>query len=224
MRFYNVFVAGVLPDGMRAYANHEFSVAFRTYSESIAQEKSEGEVWIFVNWDSYKSKVTDSLLLRRILGTFPKPRTIVMLDEANLEDGRQALSSGADGLIVGPLDRNRIIDRLFTKQLESVSKVTCQRLILGDLIIDFAAHIVRWKGKSIRLTTTEFLLLHHMASYPDRVMSRPELILSLGKQIKSIKERTIDIWIGRIRRALMQAGVPVELRTIRSRGYVLYAV
>ena len=57
--------------------------------------------------------------------------------------------------------------------------------------------------------------------HPARVFTRQQLISALGKQEPPIDERTVDVWIGRLRRALRAAGVTYELRTVRSLGYVL---
>ena len=58
------------------------------------------------------------------------------------------------------------------------------------------------------------------AENPDRVLSRQDLIAGLGKQDPPIDERTVDVWVGRLRRALQAAGAGQPLRTVRSMGYV----
>jgi two-component system phosphate regulon response regulator PhoB len=96
----------------------------------------------------------------------------------------------------------------------------CERIELGNLTIDFAAHRARWRGKPLDLGPNEFRLLAHFAEHPDRVHSRRSLIATLGKGWQSIDERTVDVWIGRLRRALGAQGVTNKLRTVRSVGYV----
>jgi two-component system phosphate regulon response regulator PhoB len=90
---------------------------------------------------------------------------------------------------------------------------------LGSLTVDLAAHRVRWKGKPFALRPNEFRLLAHFARHPDRVFSRARLIAMLGKDCRSIDERTVDVWVG-LRRSLKAQGVPDRLRTVRSMGYV----
>jgi two-component system, OmpR family, phosphate regulon response regulator PhoB len=94
------------------------------------------------------------------------------------------------------------------------------RVELGNLVIDFAAHRARWKNKPIELGPNEFRLLSHFASHPDRVHTRESLIAQLGKDCQAIDERTVDVWVGRLRRALRNQGVPDQLRTVWSVGYV----
>lgn len=63
-------------------------------------------------------------------------------------------------------------------------------------------------------------LLHFLAQNPDRVLSRGDLIAALGKQEPPIDKRTVDVWIGRLRRALRKVGAGERVRTVRSLGYV----
>jgi two-component system, OmpR family, phosphate regulon response regulator PhoB len=95
-----------------------------------------------------------------------------------------------------------------------------ERIELGSLVIDFAAHRARWKSKPIELGPNEFRLLGHFASHPDRVHSRGSLIAELGRDGQQIDERTVDVWVGRLRRALRKQGVTVQIRTVWSLGYV----
>jgi two-component system phosphate regulon response regulator PhoB len=66
----------------------------------------------------------------------------------------------------------------------------------------------------------EFRLLRYFVEHPGRVFTRSQLISALGKQEPAVDERTVDVWIGRLRRALRAAGAGNPLRTVRSLGYV----
>ncbi|MGL5837484.1 MAG: winged helix-turn-helix domain-containing protein [Sphingorhabdus sp.] len=89
-----------------------------------------------------------------------------------------------------------------------------------DLLVDTVAMLVRYRGQRIIFAPNEFRLLAHFTANPDRVFTRGALIDALGKHQKGIDERTVDVWIGRIRRVLKGRGVPDRLRTVRSMGYV----
>ena len=80
---------------------------------------------------------------------------------------------------------------------------------------------MRWRGLPVALRPNEFALLVHFVEHPDRVFSRTALIATLGKDDNGIDERTVDVWVGRLRRALKSQGAPDPLRTVRSLGYVL---
>ena len=92
---------------------------------------------------------------------------------------------------------------------------------LGSLTVDLAAFQARWKNKPIALQPTELRLLRSLAEHPGRVFTRSQLITALGKLDPPIDERTVDVWIGRLRRALRAAGAEQQLRTVRQLGYVL---
>jgi len=97
------------------------------------------------------------------------------------------------------------------------------RLRHGELVIDLVAFAARYRGKLLILRPNEFRLLAFFAANPDRVFSRKELIGSLSKD-GDLDERTVDVWAGRLRRALKQQGAPDPLRTVRARGYVLDSI
>ena len=99
-----------------------------------------------------------------------------------------------------------------------------RRLRHGELVIDPVAFAARFRGKVLALRPNEFRLLAFFVANPDRVFSRTELIESLGKDSGLIDERTVDVWTGRLRRALRAAGVPDPLRTVRALGYVLDSI
>jgi len=99
-----------------------------------------------------------------------------------------------------------------------------RRMRHGELVVDLAAFAARWQGRVIALRPNEFRLLAHFVAHPDRVFSRADLIASLGKDGDLLDERTVDVWTGRLRRALREHGVPDPLRTVRSLGYVLDSI
>jgi two-component system phosphate regulon response regulator PhoB len=97
---------------------------------------------------------------------------------------------------------------------------TSKRVELGNLAIDFAAYRARWKNKPLELGPNEFRLLCHFACHPDQVHTRSSLIAHLGKNCELIDERTVDVWVGRLRRSLRKQGADAPLRTVWSIGYV----
>ena len=90
----------------------------------------------------------------------------------------------------------------------------------NGLKIDLPTEEVRWKDKIVALRPTELCLMCFFAENADRVLSRAELIRGLGKQQQPIDERTVDVWVGRLRRALRDVGAGNPIRTVRSLGYV----
>ncbi|MDY7098484.1 MAG: response regulator transcription factor, partial [Pseudomonadota bacterium] len=181
----------------------------------------EGPVWAFVDW------VMDDLagleMCRRLRAD---PRTheahvTIVLEEDDAEDRRRALKAGADDYMLGPLTRTAVLDRVLALQSRGAERHAANRLESGALTIDMAALQARWAGEPITLRPNEFRLLRFFAENPNQVMSREDLISGLGKREPPIDERTVDVWIGRLRRALKAAGAGNPLRTVRSMGYVL---
>ena len=97
---------------------------------------------------------------------------------------------------------------------------TSERIELGDVVVEPQAYRVKYKGQRVNLAPNEFQLLLHFAHSPDKVFSREDLIQLSGKPLDEIESRTVDVWIGRLRRAFKKVGAPEVIRTIRPIGYV----
>jgi len=145
----------------------------------------------------------------------------MVLEEDDSDMRRRALRAGADDYLVGPLTPEILHSRLQQYRKLSDAGAATERLAHGDLTVDLAAHQARWRGRPIALRPNEFRLLAHFIEHPDRVFSRTSLIAMLGKDSEAIDERTVDVWVGRLRRALRAQGAPDPLRTVRSMGYVM---
>ena len=144
----------------------------------------------------------------------------MILESCDAEDKRRALAAGADDYIVGPVDRTTVLDRVLALGTGRSGTAALKTFTLGELEIDMDALQARWADKPISLRPNEFRLLRYFAENADRVLSRDDLIEGLGKQEPPIDERTVDVWIGRLRRALRAAGAGEPIRTVRSLGYV----
>tara|TARA_B100000949_G_scaffold233207_1_gene249115 strand:- start:1542 stop:1988 length:447 start_codon:yes stop_codon:yes gene_type:complete len=144
----------------------------------------------------------------------------MVLESCDAEDKRRALAAGADDYVVGPVDRTAVLDRVLALGTGRVAQASARPFVLGDLEIDLPALQARWRQQPIPLRPNEFRLLRFFAENADRVLGRTELIDGLGKQDPPIDERTVDVWIGRLRRALREVGAGEPIRTVRSLGYV----
>lgn len=181
------------------------------------------QYWCFVDW--LLPDLSGIEMCRRLRET-PATRyahITMVLEDDDSEAKKRALLSGADDYLLGPLNAERLAKRLhyYRKQQSIAPPAPC--LSQGDLQIDLAAVLVRYRDKRITLAPNEFRLLAHFLGNPDRVFTRTSLISVLGKQGEAIDERTVDVWIGRLRRALAAQGYPDRLRTVRSMGYVFDA-
>lgn len=220
MAVINILMTAEQVDAFDDFDNGEVRYIFGHLSSGGPQRLIEGSVCAFVDW------VLDDLsgleMCRRLRAD---PRTAdahvtMVLESCDAEDKRRALAAGADDYVVGPVDRTVVLDRVLALGTGRISQVGSRPLKLGDLEIDLPALQARWDDKPITLRPNEFRLLRFFAENADRVLSRTELIDGLGKQDPPIDERTVDVWIGRLRRALRNVGAGEPIRTVRSLGYV----
>ena len=203
-----------------SFDNGEIRYVFDHLTARGPQRLIEGPVCAFVDW--VLEELSGLEMCRRLRAD---PRTsdahiTMVLESCDADDKRRALAAGADDYVVGPVDRTAVLDRVLALGTGRVAQAGAQPFVLGELEIDLPALQARWKTKPIPLRPNEFRLLRFFAENADRVLGRTELIDGLGKQEPPIDERTVDVWIGRLRRALRQVGAGEPIRTVRSLGYV----
>ncbi|QSB44438.1 response regulator transcription factor [Tsuneonella flava] len=223
MDVVNIFVTGNAVETMDDFVHDGTRYTFDRLDPDGPKRLVEGPVRAFVDW------VMDDLagleMCRRLRADarMAEAHVTMVLEEDDPEDRRRALRAGADDYIVGPVDRTAILDRVLAVQTHRQMRHAAQRFEIGDLTIDMTALQARWLGEPIVLRPNEFRLLRFFAENANRVMGREEIIAGLGKQEPAIDARTVDVWIGRLRRALKAAGAGNPLRTVRSLGYVFDA-
>ena len=185
------------------------------------QPQLEGRIWCFIDW--LLPEISGLEMCRRLRDdrATAHAHITIVLEEDDSEARRRSLRAGADDYLVGPLTPARLVQRLRQYGPGGAIAKAPARLTHGDLALDLAAHQVRWRGRPIVLRPNEFRLLAHFIDHPDQLFSRSGLIATLGKDCDAIDERTVDVWVGRLRRSLKAHGVPDPLRTVRSMGYVL---
>ncbi len=220
VRTINIFLTDPIAGELADFDNGDLRYAFARLYPDGPRRLVEGQVYAFIDW------VMDDLsgleMCRRLRSDprMTEAHIAIVLEEDDAEDKRRVLRAGADDYVIGPLDRNAILDRVMALQAEAGQARINERLELGHLLVDLAALQARWDGRPLDLRPNEFRLLHFLAQNPDRVLSRGDLIAALGKQEPPIDERTVDVWIGRLRRALRMVGAGERVRTVRSLGYV----
>lgn len=187
----------------------------------IPEARLDGPLWCFVDW--LLPDISGLEMCRRLREAplTQHSHITMVLEEGDAEARRRALRAGADDYLIGPLSPDRLTERLAQYQDAEQRPPSRARLVHGDLVIDLAAHQARYRGAAVILRPNEFRLLAHFIENPDQVFSRTGLIDQIGKDAGVIDKRTVDVWVGRLRRALSLHRVPDPLRTVRSLGYVL---
>jgi two-component system phosphate regulon response regulator PhoB len=181
----------------------------------------EGGLWAFVDWVLPEISGLEFCRRLRCDPLTASAHITMVLERDDPDERRRALRAGVDDHMVGPVSRRALLDRVLSLQPLDRETGVARTLVLGDLTVDLAAFQARWRGKPIPLMPNEFRLLRYLIEHPGRVFTRSQLIAALGKQEPPVDERTVDVWIGRLRRALRIAGAGDPLRTVRSLGYVL---
>lgn len=220
MDVINIFLTGDLGESLEDFVHDHRRFVFDRLGPDGPQRLVEGPMWAFVDW--VLPDLAGLEMCRRLRAD---PRTAeahvtMVLEDGDPDDRRRALKAGADDYVIGPLTRTAVLDRVLGLQSRGAERQAPRRFVLGALTIDMAAVQARWEGEPIRLRPNEFRLLRFLAENPNRVLTREDLIAGLGKREAPIDARTVDVWIGRLRRAIKSAGGGNPLRTVRSAGYV----
>lgn len=224
MRHIDILLTSDIEGGLAPFRHGELEAVFHRWTSVGELPLLEGALWAFVDW--VLPDISGLELCRRLRcdPLTAQAHITMILDEDDQEARRRALRTGADDYMVGPVGRAALLDRVLSLQMRDHDAGALRAVTLGHLTIDLAAFQARWQGKPIPLMPNEFRLLRYFAEHPGRVFTRSQLIAALGKQEPPVDERTVDVWIGRLRRALRTAGAGNPLRTVRSLGYVFDVV
>ncbi|MBY5975647.1 phosphate regulon transcriptional regulator PhoB [Phaeobacter italicus] len=147
---------------------------------------------------------------------------IIMLSARSEEvDKVRGLETGADDYVVKPYSVVELMARVRT-QLRRVRPSTVGvRLEFDDIVLDAETHKVSRADTQLKLGPTEFRLLSTFMEKPGRVWSREQLLDRVWGRDIYVDTRTVDVHIGRLRKALTQHGGTDPVRTVRGAGYAL---
>lgn len=147
---------------------------------------------------------------------------IIMLTARGDESDRvRGLNTGADDYVVKPYAVSELIARVRAALRRARPASVGQTLSFRDITLDSERHKVSRGGKPIHLGPTEYRLLCTLIEKPGRVWSRDQLLDFVWGRDKDVDIRTVDVHIGRLRKALMKTGKRDPIRTVRGAGYSL---
>ncbi len=147
---------------------------------------------------------------------------IIMLTARGEESERvRGLATGADDYIVKPFSLPELIARVSALLRRAVPEKVNDVLSFGDLELDREKKRVSRGGRGIDLGPTEYRLLEYLMERPGRVFSRDQLLDGVWGREVYIDERTVDVHIGRLRKALNRGHASDPIRTVRGAGYAL---
>ena len=167
--------------------------------------------------------VTGIEVCRRIRSrTGTRELPVVMLTARGEEHDRiRGLDTGADDYIVKPFSPAELAARLRALLRRMRPGLAGETLSYRDIEVDTARHRVTRAGRPVRLGPKEYQLLCTFIERPTRVLSRGQLLDAVWGRTVYVEERTVDVHIRRLRKALNAEGDPDAIRTVRGGGYAL---
>ena len=145
---------------------------------------------------------------------------VIMLTARGEESDRvRGLSTGADDYLVKPFSMPEFVARVRALLRRAKPETLSNVLKVGDIVLDRETHRVYRGEAEIRLGPTEFRLLEFLMRTPGRVFSRGQLLDNVWGETIYIDERTVDVHVGRLRKAVNDGRMPDVIRTIRGAGY-----
>ena len=147
---------------------------------------------------------------------------VLMLTARGEEEDRvRGIETGADDYVVKPYSPREVVARIKGLLRRANPALGGETLDYADIVIDLAQHKVSRAGQGIHLGPTEFRLLKTLMEKPGRVFSRERLLdLVWGRDVY-VEDRTVDVHIRRLRKALNEGGGQDLIRTVRGEGYAI---
>ncbi len=145
---------------------------------------------------------------------------VVMLTAKGEEEDRiRGLKTGADDYVTKPFSTRELMARVEALLRRSQPSLAGELLQVGDIELDPVAHKVKRGGETLHLGPTEFKLLRYFMERQGRVMSRHQILDGVWGLDSDIDERTVDVHIRRLRKAINRPGGRDPIRTVRGAGY-----
>jgi phosphate regulon transcriptional regulatory protein PhoB len=160
-------------------------------------------------------------LCRRMRARRETERLPVIMLTARGEEGERVrgLATGADDYVVKPFSVPELLARVRALLRRAKPGHVATVLTAGDIELDRETRRVRRSGRELHLGPTEFKLLEFLMQSPGRVFTREQLLDGVWGHDVYIDERTVDVHVGRLRKAINRARKPDPIRTVRGAGY-----
>jgi two-component system, OmpR family, phosphate regulon response regulator PhoB len=167
-------------------------------------------------------KTTGLELCRRLRNrTETQSLPIILLTARGEETDRvRGLTTGADDYVTKPFSVQELMARVKALLRRSAPERMSDMLVSGEIMLDRRAHKVTRSTREVRIGPTEYRLLEVFMESPRRVLSRGQLLDRVWGQTAEVDERTVDVHVGRLRKALIRGNEGDPIRTVRGAGYV----
>jgi len=207
----------------------QYNLEKEGYDVAVASDGEEGMLQVeertpdLILLDWMLPKLSGIEVCRRLRGRAEtRNLPIIMLTARGEETDRvRGLDTGADDYMTKPFSMTELTARSRAVLRRIRPGLADDRVNHADIIMDRVAHRVSRAGKEIHLGPTEFRLLDHFLKHPGRVFSREQLLDAVWGSDVYVEARTVDVHVGRLRKALNVEGTVNPIRTVRSAGYSL---
>jgi two-component system, OmpR family, phosphate regulon response regulator PhoB len=189
--------------------------------EGLLKVEEETPDLILLDW--MLPKVSGVEVCRQLRARPETRRTPILMLTARGEetDKVRGLDTGADDYVVKPFAMSELTARIRALLRRTRPELVEERLEYADIVLDRGSRRVTRAGRSIHLGPTEFRLLDFLMQRPGRVFSRERLMDAVWGPNTYVEMRTVDVHVGRLRKALREGGTFDPIRTVRSAGYSL---
>jgi two-component system phosphate regulon response regulator PhoB len=144
---------------------------------------------------------------------------IMLTARAEEADKVRGLEAGADDYVTKPFSVRELLARIQAVLRRSPAASDERTLEFAGLTLDMEQHRVSAAGQTLQLGPTEFRLLQFFLKYPERVHNRTQLLDNVWGQNVYVDERTVDVHIRRLRKALAAVSLEKHIQTVRGFGY-----
>lgn len=189
--------------------------------EGLLKVEEETPDLILLDW--MLPKVSGVEVCRQLRQRSETKRTPVLMLTARGEetDKVRGLDTGADDYVVKPFAMSELTARIRALLRRTRPELVEERLEYADIVLDRGSRRVTRQGRNVHLGPTEFRLLDFLMQRPGRVFSRERLMDAVWGPNTYVELRTVDVHVGRLRKALRVGGAEDPIRTVRSAGYSL---
>jgi len=190
-------------------------------SEAFKQIQEEKPTLILLDWMLPGQSGVEFIGVLRKNRDMKKIPIIMLTARTEESDKLQGFDAGVDDYLSKPFSIKELLARIHAvlRRYQSTDAEENNKLDVDGLKLEPEMHRVMANDNEVKLGPTEFRLLQHFMTYPERVHSRGQLLNQVWGETVYVEERTVDVHIRRLRKALSATGHDRFIQTVRSAGY-----